>query len=177
MVQMRQSRMIRSVIGLTVVAMVYGTVYGYRTVYAKDTHPDANGSARAAVSRTPADSALLADIRRMMDSSAAAWNRGDLDRFVSDYAPDTTTTFIGSRGIMRGRAAIRSAYAPRFAPGGTRDSLSFERLEVDQLASDVINTIAYYRLMRGDSTTAYGPTSLVMRKISGQWKIIHDHSS
>ena len=45
------------------------------------------------------------------------------------------------------------------------------------LAPDVINVIAYYRLMRGDSTTARGPTSLVMRRLGGAWKIIHDHSS
>jgi uncharacterized protein (TIGR02246 family) len=117
------------------------------------------------------------EISQLLDSAAGAWNRGDLDRFMEDYAPDTTTTFVGSKGILRGRAAIKQAYAPRFAPGGVRDSLSFENLEVDILAKDVVHAIAYYRLMRGDSTIARGPTSLVMRKIGGRWKIIHDHSS
>ena len=120
---------------------------------------------------------IRTEIVRMMDSSAAAWNRGDLDRFMEDYAPDTTTTFVGSKGILRGRAAIKQAYAPRFAPGGMRDSLSFENVEVDVLAKDVVHTIAYYKLMRGDSTTARGPTSLVMRKMNGRWLIVHDHSS
>lgn len=128
-------------------------------------------------SPTDSTTTIRAEIVRMMDSAAAAWNKGDLDRFMEDYAPDTTTTFIGSKEILRGRAAIKAAYAPRFAPGGVRDSLSFENLEIDVLAKDVVNTIAYYRLMRGDSTIARGPTSLVMRKINGRWLIIHDHSS
>lgn len=113
----------------------------------------------------------------MMAHSAAAWNRGDLDTFVMDYEDSPRTTFIGRQGVIRGRAAIRAVYAPRFAPGGTHDSLSFEQIEVDLLARDMANVIAWYRLTRGDSTTAYGPTSLVMHRSGGRWRIIHDHSS
>lgn len=133
-----------------------------------------------AVSRsTPAaDSARAArEIIAMMQRSAAAWNRGDLDAFVADYEDSPRTTFIGRHGVVRGRAAIRAVYAPRFAPGGVRDSLAFEHTEVDLLAPGVANVISWYRLTRGGSTTAYGPTSLVLRRSDGRWRIIHDHSS
>lgn len=119
----------------------------------------------------------LREICAMMARSADAWNRGALDEFTGDYLEGEETTYIGSRGIVRGPAAIREVYAPRFAPGGTRDSLSFERVEVDLLAPDLANTIAWYVLTRGDSVTARGPTSLVMRRVRGAWKIVHDHSS
>lgn len=121
------------------------------------------------------------EIVAMLAHSATNWNRGDLDAFVSDYMPGAGTTYIGSRGVLRGSDAIRGAYAPRFAPGGVRDSLSFELLDVDPLAPDVINVIATYILARHvdgrDSVTARGPTSLVMRRVDGRWRIIHDHSS
>lgn len=134
-------------------------------------------SAPITVSRAARDSAAR-EIAVMMQASAMAWNRGDLDAFVNYYEPDTTTTYIGRNGIVRGRAAIRAVYAPRFAPGGVRDSLSFENTEIDLLAPGVANVISWYRLMRGDSTTARGPTSLVMRHdADGQWRIVHDHSS
>jgi len=134
-------------------------------------------SARVSVSQAARDSAAR-EIAVMMQASAMAWNRGDLDAFVNYYEPDTTTTYIGRNGIVRGRAAIRAVYAPRFAPGGVRDSLSFENTEIDLLAPGVANVISWYRLMRGDSTTARGPTSLVMRHdADGQWRIVHDHSS
>ncbi len=113
----------------------------------------------------------------MMDRSARAWNRGDLDGFMEDYLPGEGTTYIGRGGVLHGVEAIRAVYAPRFAPGGVRDSLSFERLEVDLLAPDLANAIAFYVLARGDSVTARGPTSLVMRRVAGRWRIIHDHSS
>jgi uncharacterized protein (TIGR02246 family) len=121
------------------------------------------------------------EIVAMLAQSATRWNRGDLDAFVEDYAPDSGTTYIGSRGILRGPAAIRAAYAPRFAPGGIRDSLSFQLVDVDPLAPDVLNVIATYILARRvggrDSITARGPTSLVMRRVDGRWRIVHDHSS
>jgi ketosteroid isomerase-like protein len=62
-----------------------------------------------------------------------------------------------------------------------RDSLSFELLDVDPLAPEVLNVIATYILARHvngrDSVTARGPTSLVMRRVDGRWRIVHDHSS
>lgn len=130
------------------------------------------------VTLTQADrNTARAQIVAMMQHSAQSWNAGDLDAFMNDYEADTSTTFIGRAGVIRGRAAIREVYAARFAPGQTRDSLSFENTTVDLVAPDVANVIAYYRLMRRDSTTSHGPTSLVMRRRDGRWRIIHDHSS
>lgn len=113
----------------------------------------------------------------MFARSASAWNRGDLDTFMTDYLPGDRTTYVTNKGVIHGPAAIRERYAPRFAPGGTHDSLSFEGIEVDPLAPDVINVIAYYVLMRGDSLVARGPTSLVMVRQDGRLRIVHDHSS
>jgi uncharacterized protein (TIGR02246 family) len=121
------------------------------------------------------------EISAMLAHAAASWNRGDLDAFVDDYLPGAETTFIGSRGVLRGPVEIRAAYAPRFAPSGVRDSLSFELIDVDPLAPDALNVIARYTLARRvagrDSVTARGPTSLVMRRVDGRWRIVHDHSS
>ena len=111
----------------------------------------------------------------LLAHGAAAWNRGDLAGFMSDYTSDAS--FVTPRQVLHGRADIQARYAPRFAPGGVRDSLYFQDLEVDLLAPDALNAIAYYVLQRGDSIVARGPTSLVMRKIGGRWYIVHDHSS
>jgi ketosteroid isomerase-like protein len=126
-------------------------------------------------SRTRGD--LTAEVTTMFARSAAAWNRGDLDAFMTDYLPGDRTTYVTSRGIIHGPSAIRERYAPRFAPGGVHDSLSFEGVEVDSLAPGVLNVIAYYVLSRGDSIVARGPTSLVMVRDNGRLRIVHDHSS
>jgi uncharacterized protein (TIGR02246 family) len=124
---------------------------------------------------------LRGDLEAMLRRAAVDWNRGDLDGFMSDYLPGDSTTYIGSRGLVRGPAAIRAAYARLFADGAQRDSLSFVILDVDPVAPDVANLIAQYILTRRvggrDSVTARGPTSLLVRLVEGRWRIVHDHSS
>ena len=131
----------------------------------------------AAESSRIATGVARADVQALLSKAAANWNRGDLDAFMADYLPESRTTYIGRTAVLRGPEAIRSVYAARFAPGGVRDSLSFEGLEVDMLAPDAANVIAWYVLSRGDSTVARGPTSLVMVRRDGRWRIVHDHSS
>ena len=133
-------------------------------------HPKPAGPAPASAVEAARQGAFA-----VLAHGAAAWNRGDLAGFLSDYTPDAS--FVTPRQVVHGRAEIQSRYAPRFAAGGVRDSLYFQDIEVDLLAPDVLNAIAYYVLQRGDSIVARGPTSLVMRKIGGRWFIAHDHSS
>jgi uncharacterized protein (TIGR02246 family) len=113
--------------------------------------------------------------RALLDHGATSWNAGDLEGFMADYAEDAT--FIGARGVVRGRDAIRARYAPRFAPGGVRDSLWFRAIEARPVAEDAVQAIAWWNLGRGDSLVASGPTSLLLRRIGGRWLIVHDHSS
>lgn len=118
-----------------------------------------------------------AGVEAMLARGADAWNRGDLDAFMRDYVPGTRTTYIGRNGIVRGPAAIRASYAPRFRPGVERGTLRFEDVEVDVLAPGVANAIATYVLTVGDSTIGRGPTSLVVVRQGRTWRILHDHSS
>ena len=124
---------------------------------------------------------LRAELETMLRRAAADWNRGDLDGFMSDYLPGDSTTYIGGRGLVRGPSAIRASYARLFTGEIQRDSLSFVILDVDPVAPDAANLIAQYILTRRaggrDSVTARGPTSLLVRRVDGRWRIVHDHSS
>ena len=124
---------------------------------------------------------VRAELQAMLERAAGNWNRGDLDAFMSDYLPSDSTTYVGGRGLVRGPAAIRNSYARLFTGEVVRDSLSFTILDVDPVAPDVANLIARYILARRvggrDSVTASGPTSLLVRRVDGRWRIVHDHSS
>lgn len=120
---------------------------------------------------------LTRQIVAQLDRAAGDWNRGDLDAFVSDYAPESTTTFVDGRRARHGFDFIRNNYAPRFAPGARRDSLHFEEVEVRRLSPILALVTARYILQRGGSTSASGPFTLVMERRPEGWKILHDHSS
>jgi uncharacterized protein (TIGR02246 family) len=127
--------------------------------------------------RLSADRVLVEEIDAMLARSAISWNAGNLDAFMLDFEEGREATFVVPRGVLRGRDEIRTAYSSRFAAGAERDSLTFEQLEVHPLGADLAYVIAFYVLKRGDSTTARGPTTLVMRRQHGRWRILHDHSS
>lgn len=123
------------------------------------------------------DRTLAGELTAQLDRAADAWNRGDLDRFVADYAADSGTTFVDGRRARHGFAFVREHYRPRFLPGAARDSLRFEEIEVRPLGAEFALVTARFVLFRGGRTTASGPFTLVMQHGPGGWRIIHDHSS
>lgn len=124
------------------------------------------------------DAARLRDtLAAQFARSAAAWNGGELDRFVGDYARDSLTGFVSRGHVHHGYDWIRQNYAPSFAPGARRDSLRFEEFEVRPLGSAVALVTARFVLFREGRTTASGPFTLVMERRPDGWKILHDHTS
>jgi uncharacterized protein (TIGR02246 family) len=121
--------------------------------------------------------ALTSEITAQLDRAASDWNRGDLEGFLSDYAPDSSTTFIDGRRARHGLGFIRENYARWFAPGTRRDSLHFEELEARPLSPTLALVTARYVLQRNGVVSASGPFTLVMERRPQGWKILHDHSS
>ena len=118
------------------------------------------------------------EIRTMLEESAAAWNRGDLAGFMDDYARDSLTSYVAGARVVYGWQTLYDRYqATYFAPGKSRDSLSFDAVHVRALGGEVALTTARFALHRGDSLVAAGPFTIVLRRQDGQWRIVHDHTS
>lgn len=120
---------------------------------------------------------LRTQVTAMLESAAAAWNRGDLEAFMADYERSPNTTYIGSDGLIVGWEAIHDRYAPAFAPGAERDSLRLETSRVRTLGQRHALAMARWVLHREGRVTGSGPFTLVLLRVEGRWKIIHDHSS
>ena len=121
------------------------------------------------------------EIEAMLQASTGSWNAGDLDGFLDDYWQSEQLTFSGADGVTRGWVGLKDRYAAGYwAPGVTRDSLRFEELEVMPLGQEYALALGRYVLFRpGDTTvtTGFGYFSLVLGRIEGNWKILHDHTS
>jgi uncharacterized protein (TIGR02246 family) len=114
----------------------------------------------------------------MLVRSAAAWNRGDLGAFMDDYARDTLTSYVSGPRVVYGWQTLYDRYyAGYFAPGKSRDSLSFDAIRVRALGPDVAFATARFALHRGDSLVASGPFTIILQRRDGAWRIVHDHTS
>ncbi|MBI4545718.1 MAG: DUF4440 domain-containing protein [Gemmatimonadetes bacterium] len=122
----------------------------------------------------------MAEITAMLRSSADDWNRGDLEGFLDDYLDSGETTFVGGSAVLHGVPELRRRYqAAYFKDGAPRDALRFEELEIRQLPPHHALALGRYVLFdrATHTTTATGFFSLVLRRTTRGWKIIHDHSS
>ena len=118
------------------------------------------------------------EIAAMLARSAADWNRGDLAGFMGDYAHDSLTSYVSGGHVQYGWQALYDHYqATYFAPGKTRDSLTFEEVRVRPLTLDLALCTARFALRRGSAVTASGPFTLILQKRGDRWQILHDHTS
>jgi uncharacterized protein (TIGR02246 family) len=119
-----------------------------------------------------------AAVMAALEASAAGWNAGSLDRFMSVYADDAT--FVTESGaIARGRDAIAANYAPSFTgDGNARGRLSFEPLSYRQLSRDHAVLTARWTLTPPEGAKPEtGLTTVVFARQRGGWKIVADHSA
>jgi uncharacterized protein (TIGR02246 family) len=118
------------------------------------------------------------EIGAMLQRSAADWNRGDLDGFMSDYAKDSLTSYMAGAHVQYGWQPLYDRYHRNFfAAGKSRDSLSFDELRVRVLTPDLAYATARFKLSRRDSVVASGPFTLVLQRQGDRWRILHDHTS
>jgi beta-aspartyl-peptidase (threonine type) len=118
------------------------------------------------------------EIAALLQRSAADWNHGDLAGFMGDYANDSLTSYMAGGHVQYGWQALYDRYqANYFAPGKSRDSLSFDELHVRVLTPAFAYATARFKLSRRDSVVASGPFTLILQRQGERWRILHDHTS
>lgn len=135
-------------------------------------------AALAAVGSFGAQAAVERDIRSVLEAQQSAWNRGDVESFMSGYEAGDATTFVGAT-ITRGYRQVLENYRRRYPTAEKMGRLTFSGIEVTLLGADYASVIGRWRLER--RTEAGGDTggifTLLLRKTAEGWKIILDHTS
>jgi uncharacterized protein (TIGR02246 family) len=117
-------------------------------------------------------------IRRVLSNQVQAWNRGDIDAFMSGYEDSPDTVFIG-KAVQRGYEAVRRRYHDRYPTAEKMGKLKFFDLSVSLLGADYASVTGAFHLTRSVSAggNASGVFSLLFRRTPAGWRIILDHTS
>jgi uncharacterized protein (TIGR02246 family) len=125
---------------------------------------------------TPENKKTEDAIRRVFEDGCAAWNRGDLDGYLASYWDSSTTLWVSSGSLLRGRKAIVAAYKARFSTPQQMGKLTLADLEINVLTTT--DAIAFGRWMLVvDNQASKGFFTVQLRQIEGTWLFIADHSS
>jgi ketosteroid isomerase-like protein len=117
----------------------------------------------------------VSEIRAVMSSQVDAWNRGDVEGFLSGYL-DSPDLIFASRGTFsRGWRALMDRYKQAY-PEGSMGTLRFNGIEIYPIGRNAAWVVGTWRLDMEDGSP-HGAFTLIMKRTSDGWKIIHDHSS
>jgi ketosteroid isomerase-like protein len=117
-----------------------------------------------------------AAIPGLLDESAAAWNRADLDGHVAIYAD--SSRFMTGEGPVTGRDRTRAILEQYFFRDGQPvQQLRFERVEVTPLGAGHALVTGRFVLTGGGEEERSGWFSTVWAWNGTRWETIHDHSS
>jgi len=122
-----------------------------------------------------------AKIEKILTTQAKCWNDGDIDGFMETYWKSEDLTFSSSGKTTRGWQATLDNYKTSY-PRDKMGALTFDGLEVTMLSEEAALVLGKWHLSIPQKEEAVdekkdGNFSLVLRKLGGTWKIIHDHSS
>jgi ketosteroid isomerase-like protein len=117
-------------------------------------------------------------VRVVLEAQQAAWNRGDVEAFMSGYDASDSTTFVGAT-VTRGYRQVLENYHRRYPSKEKMGHLTFSGIEVMPLGAEFASVLGKWRLDRSPEAggKAGGFFTLLFRKTPGGWKIILDHTS
>ena len=133
-------------------------------------------SAAGVLAAAPKNPNADAEIRAVMAAQAAAWNRGDIDGFMEGYARSNSTEFVSGGRLTRGWQTLRDRYKKKYGNREKMGTLTFSNIKITSLSPDAALALGRWKLVR-KTDKPHGIFSLLFRRTSAGWRIVHDHTS
>jgi len=112
----------------------------------------------------------------ILQTQAAAWNRGDIDAFMQTYAQVDDLRFASGGNVTYGWKATLERYKHRYPDRAAMGALAFSELTVTELSPDAALVFGHWQLTRA-ADTPHGLFTLLVRRTPAGWKIFADHTS
>ncbi|MDT7604842.1 MAG: hypothetical protein QOF61_2839 [Acidobacteriota bacterium] len=117
-----------------------------------------------------------AAIRAVLDAQAQAWNRGDIEGYMDGYERSDATIFVSGDQITRGWQTVLDRYKKSYDTREKMGTLAFTDLEIKPLSPFYAVATGRWQLTRAGDTP-HGRFTLIFRRTSAGWRIVHDHTS
>lgn len=119
---------------------------------------------------------IRSDIQKIMDDQAVAWNKGDIDAFMTGYWRSEKLVFISGDNVTRGWQSTLDRYKKSYDSRAKMGVLKFSGLEFFILSNDAAIVLGSWALTR-DGDNPHGKFTLTFRKFKEGWRIVMDHTS
>jgi ketosteroid isomerase-like protein len=124
----------------------------------------------------PGETESIGAIESLILTQEADWNRGDLAAFMKGYIRSEDLRFVSGGQTTEGWEATFERYTKKYGDRAKMGSVKFTLVDVALLAPDVGKVVGKWRLTRENDSPG-GMFTLILRRTSEGWRIVHDHTS
>lgn len=130
----------------------------------------------SACASAPVDrESIEGEIRSALENQVSSWNEGKLEGYMKYYLDSPELTFHSGKEKLTGWDRLDSMYREKYS-GDQRGILEFMETRIGVLSGESAYVTGRWSVQLQD-TLKYGRFTLIMKKIEGEWRIVHDHSS
>jgi len=116
------------------------------------------------------------EILSILEKQTAAWNQGNIEKFMEGYWKHDSLMFVGQSGVTYGYVNTLKNYRKSYGDTAKMGKLFFTILETKQLSPEYYFVLGKWFLKRSIGDIG-GHYTLLFRKMNGKWLIVSDHSS
>jgi beta-aspartyl-peptidase (threonine type) len=114
----------------------------------------------------------------VLQTQVEAWNRQDMEGFMAGYWNSPELTFFSGAHESKGWQAALDRYKKTYQGAGHEmGKLEFSNLRIEMLWPDAAFVRGEFHLTMRDGKTPHGLFTLIFRRFTDGWKIVHDHSA
>jgi ketosteroid isomerase-like protein len=113
------------------------------------------------------------EVRAVIESQQAAWNRGDIDGFMNGYDRAETTIFVSGDEVTHGWQTVLDRYKKRYSSSDLMGTLAFSDIDIQPLSPDHVLVDGRWKLTRANDAP-FGRFTLLFRRTNSGWRIVHD---
>ena len=117
-----------------------------------------------------------AEITELIKRQSRDWNAGNIAAFMQLYWQSDELTFSSGGEVTRGFDSTLARYKKRYPTPEAMGKVTFSDLEFLPLGGSAMQVLGVWKLDREDEPMG-GRFTLVFRRFSDGWKIVHDHTS
>lgn len=117
-------------------------------------------------------------ITEVLSRQESAWNNGDIHEFMTSYWNSDSLRFASGGTIRRGWNETMERYLATYPDTTTMGQLTFTLHDIQVLSPSSAMVFGGYALKRAEEIgDLNGLFTLILKKMDGQWIIVHDHTS
>ena len=114
-------------------------------------------------------------VSAVMKEQMAAWNAGDMDRYMNTYWRSDSLMFVG-REIEVGWNYVLKNYKRAYPDTASMGKLDFEIINLKRISALYYSVVGKWHI-KGSGGDQKGASTLLFKKIKNRWLIIQDHTS